>query len=252
MLKRVTAIVVCLMLFVGFGTIAVPSAQASYVSTYNSNLADYKQHEVPIVKEFRSDYNGSLAQAIVGRAIWYMEYGYMVYGHHKYPTTGFIDCSNFTSLVYKDFGYNITSASRNYNTVGKAVSGVYSKLQPGSKTKYMLVGIDKLKPGDIITFWKTNSDGSDKHIGHVAIYMGKINGKPTIIQTVSGRPTAIGITNSFTYWYGQHFYGARRILTSSSQYVKGSFKLPKPVIPAVYQLKPQASIIMPQSLSKGF
>ena len=206
--------------------------------------------DLPQVKAFRAIYNGSPAHALVGRAIWYMNYGYMVYGHKKYWDTGYIDCSNFVSLVYKNFGYNITSAARKYNTVGKRVSGVYSKRQPGSTKKYMLVGVDKLKPGDILTFWKEDSTGK-RYIGHVAIYMGKLNGKPTIIHTVKGYPTAIGITTSFTYWYGQHFNDARRVLDTSAYSSKTRYTDKGPVIPAKYRMKP-GPVIMPDYLRNGF
>ncbi|WP_276662818.1 hypothetical protein, partial [Syntrophomonas wolfei] len=47
-----------------------------YVSIYKNNYPAYAKEELPIVEEFRSNYNGTLAHAIVGRAIWYMEYGY--------------------------------------------------------------------------------------------------------------------------------------------------------------------------------
>ncbi|MGI5921318.1 MAG: C40 family peptidase [Syntrophomonadaceae bacterium] len=255
MLRKITALTLCLLFLFSASIISTPAASAAtstYVKRYKANYPAYVQHELPIVKAFRSSYNNSRAQAIVGRAVWYMEYGYMIYGHSKYATSGLIDCSNFVSLVYKDFGYKITSAARNYNTVGTKVSGVYSRLQSGSKTKYTLVGVDKLKPGDILTFWKTDSNGN-RYIGHVALYMGKINGLPTIIHTVSGRPTAIGITNSFTYWYGQHFNGARRVLTSADQKSQQSrLKLLSPVIPQVYKLSPQAKIVLPSKLSKGF
>lgn len=199
---------------------------------------------------FRAAFDNSPAQALVARAIWYMKYGYMVYGHTKYPTTGYIDCSNFVSLVYKDFGYSITSAARKYNTVGRAVSGVYSKKQTGSTKKYMLVGVDKLKPGDIMTFWKEDSSGN-RYIGHVAIYMGKLNNKPAIIQTCKGNPSAIGITTSFTYWYGEHFAGARRVLSGSAYQPGASYQDLGPVIPAKYQMSIGA-VIMPQDLSQGF
>ncbi|MGE5390208.1 MAG: C40 family peptidase [Deltaproteobacteria bacterium] len=203
-----------------------------------------------IMAAFRTSFDNSPAQALVARAIWYMKYGYMVYGHTKYPTTGYIDCSNFVSLVYKDLGYSITSAARKYNTVGRSVSGVYSRKQTGSTKKYTLVGVDKLKPGDIMTFWKEDSSGN-RYIGHVAIYMGKLNNKPAIIQTCKGNPTAIGITTSFTYWYGEHFAGARRVLPSSA-YVPGtSYQDLGPVIPAVYKMA-VGPVIMPKDLAQGF
>ena len=60
-------------------------------------------------------------------------------------------------MVYKDFGYSITSASRKYNQVGAVVPGCISPREyPG--------GLKKLKPGDIFTFWKKDSTGS-KYIG---------------------------------------------------------------------------------------
>lgn len=147
-----------------------PKASASAKAPTAASIKHYNSHEKPIVDAFRASYDGSPAQALVGRAIWYMEYGYMKYGHTKYPATGYIDCSNFVSLVYKDFGYSITSAARNYGSVGVKVQGVSAQKIPGS-TKYALVGIDKLKPGDIFTYW--NSDAPAKtRIGHVAIYGG--------------------------------------------------------------------------------
>jgi len=215
-----------------------------------ASIKQYNSHEKPIVDAFRANYKGSLAEALVGRAIWYMEYGFMKYGHTKYPSTGYIDCSNFVSLVYKDFGYSITSAAKNYDKVGVKVEGVYSQKIPGT-SKYTLVGVEKLKPGDIFTFW--NSDAPAKtHIGHVAIYMGEINGKPCIINTCSDRPTAIGIINNFSYWYGENLIEVRRVLPDSAFVPGKSFTDNGPVIPAIYQIKPNKPIILPKYLRTGF
>lgn len=230
-----------------------PSSQpgtAATTGTYTSSDSGYNSQEKPIVDSLRNSYNGSLAEALVGRAIWYMEYGFMKYGHTKYATTGYIDCSNFVSLVYKDSGYSITSAAKNYGSVGVKVQGVYAEKIPGT-AKYQLVGVDKLKPGDIFTFW--NSDAPARtHIGHVAIYMGKVNGKPCIINTCSGRPTAIGIINSFSYWYGSSLIEVRRVLPDSAYVPGGTINDNGPVIPAVYKIKPDRPIIMPKNLSAGF
>lgn len=215
-----------------------------------ASIKQYNTQEKPIVDAFRANYKGSLAEALVGRAIWYMEYGFMKYGHTKYASTGYIDCSNFVSLVYKDFGYSITSAAKNYDQVGVKVQGVYSQKISGS-TKYTLVGIENLKPGDIFTFW--NSDAPAKtHIGHVAIYMGEINGKPCIINTCSDRPTAIGIINNFAYWYGENLIEVRRVLPDSAFVPGNSFTDSGPVFPATYQIKPDKTIILPKYLHNGF
>jgi len=229
------------------GSVTTPPAATS---TYTSSNSHYNSHEKPVVDSLRASYDGSLAQALVGRAIWYMEYGFMKYGHTKYPTTGYIDCSNFVSLVYKDFGYSITSAAKNYNTVGVKVEGVYSQKIPGS-SKYTLVGVEKLKPGDIFTFWNSDSPART-HIGHVAIYMGLVNGKPCIINTCSGNPTAIGIINSFSYWYGSSLIEVRRVLPDSAYVPDGKITDNGPVIPAKYQIKPDRPIIMPKNLATGF
>jgi peptidoglycan hydrolase-like protein with peptidoglycan-binding domain len=215
-----------------------------------ASVKQYNAHEKPIIDAFRANYKGSLAEALVGRAIWYMEYGFMKYGHSKYPATGYIDCSNFVSLVYKDFGYSITSAAKNYNQVGVKVSGVYAQKIPGT-SKYTLVGTEKLRPGDIFTFW--NSDAPARtHIGHVAIYMGEINGKPCIINTCKDRPTAIGIINSFAYWYGENLIEVRRVLPDSAFVAGSNFTVQDPVIPATYQIKPDKPVIMPKYLRTGF
>ena len=228
----------------------VPNVSSTAKTPTAASIKHYNSHEKPVVDSFRVNFNGSLAQTLVGRAIWYMEYGYMKYGSAKYPSTGYIDCSNFVSLVYKDFGYTITSAARNYGSVGVKVPGVYARQIPGS-TKYTLAGLENLKPGDIFTYW--NSDAPAKtRIGHVAIYMGVINGNPCIINTCTGNPTAIGIINDFSYWYGSSFIEARRVLPSSSYTPGGTFTNQGPVLPAVYQIKPDKAIVLPQNLKTGF
>lgn len=230
----------------------VPSSRvsASAKAPTAASISHYNSHEKPVVDSFRKNFDGSLAQSLVGRAIWYMEYGYMKYGHTKYAATGYIDCSNFVSLVYKDFGYTITSAAKNYGSVGEKVQGVYAKKIPGS-SKYSLVGIEKLKPGDIFTFW--NSDAPARtHIGHVAIYMGVINGKPTIINTCKGNPTAIGIINDFSYWYGSSLIEVRRVLPVSAYKAGSKITDNGPVIPDMYQIKPDKAIVLPKDLRTGF
>lgn len=229
------------------GSSGTNTGTSTSTSTYTSTDSGYNKDEKPIVDSFRASYDGSVAQALVGRSIWYMEYGFMKYGHTKYASTGYIDCSNFASLVYKDFGYSITSAAKNYGSVGVKVDGVYGQKISGS-SKYTLVGVDKLKPGDIFTFW--NSDKTQ--IGHVAIYMGVINGKPCIINTCDGNPTAIGIIHDFSYWYGSSLKEVRRVLPDSA-YVPGTqINASGPVIPAQYQIKPDQPIIMPKNLAAGF
>ena len=246
MLRKSIFLTLLLLLLAGIAPCPPQAAagSAENIETYRHNYAQYTQHDQVLADAFLAGYNGSEAQALVARAIWYMENGYMVYGHSKYWDTGYIDCSNFTSLVYKDLGYPLPSASKKYDSVGTKVPGVYSRQIAGT-SKYELVGAEKLRPGDLFTFWVKDADGSGTHIGHVAIYMGKINGQPAVIHTIKGRPTAIGILTSFQYWYGEHFAEARRVLDSAAQTPGKAWSATNPVIPAVYQLPPQKPIVMP-------
>jgi len=222
----------------------VPIPPALALTASSSALAHYQKDEKPVADAFRSSYTRTLANRIVGRAIWYMEYGFIVYGHSNYSSTGYCDCSQFVSMVYRDFGYSITTASRNYDKVGRAVSGV-------SCRNGVIYGTDQLKPGDIFTFWTTANTGS-RHIGHVAIYIGKINGKPRIIGTLKGNPTAIGILAGLPGWYGDHFNGVRRVLPDSAYRTGGSIKDRGPVIPSVYRMVKFTRVILPSNLTKGF
>ncbi|MEN6328376.1 MAG: NlpC/P60 family protein [Syntrophomonas sp.] len=233
--NRIITFFISLSLILGMGMFMSPAAMAA--SSGSTSL--YNTTGKPVINSFRTSFNRSLAQTIVGRAIWYMEYGYMVYGHSKYPTTGYIDCSNFVSLVYKDFGYSITSAARNYDHVGVKVSGVYVK-------NGTMIGADKLKPGDIFTFERTN------YISHVAMYIGNFNGKPCFIGTTKGYPTAIGIVSGFHNWYGTQFHSVRRVLPTSAYAAGGKITYKGPVIPAKYRIKPTKPIIMPKNLPAGF
>lgn len=149
-------------------------------------------------------------------------------------------------MVYKDFGYSITSTARNYEQVGIQVNGVYAKKAPGSQ-KYSLVGVEKLQPGDIFTFWALDGNGK-KYISHVALYMGVVNGKPRIINTCKGNPTAIGIISDFSYWYGSNLYQVRRVLPDNAQKLGGKINDLGPVIPAKYQMKPDKPVVMPKNL----
>lgn len=241
--KRLLAILIMLLLAAA-GPMMYPGRAMALPSASSSELSNYRKDEKPIVDAFRDSFKKTLANSIVGRAIWYMEYGFIVYGHSKYATTGYCDCSQFVSMVYKDFGYSLSSASRNYNKIGTKVSGV-------SCRNGVIYGTDKLKPGDIFTFWTTANTGS-WHIGHVAIYIGKINGKPRIIGTLKGNPTAIGVLTNLPGWYGTHFAGVRRVLPASAYQTGGKINAKGPVIPNVYRMVKFTKVILPKNLAKGF
>ncbi|MEN6348318.1 MAG: NlpC/P60 family protein [Syntrophomonas sp.] len=229
--NRIVTYLLTLALLAASGVYSAPATAATSTSS--------KVNSDAIINTLRSNYDGSLASSIVGRAVWYMEYGYIKYGHTKYATTGYCDCSQFLSMVYKDFGSSITSASRNYDTVGVPVRGVYVK-------NGKLVGVEKLKPGDIFTFQRTD------HITHVAMFIGVSNGKPCFIGTTSGYPTAIGIVSGFNNWYGDQFHGVRRVLTDKAYVPGAKINDRGPVIPDIYRIKPTQPVVMPGKLPTGF
>jgi hypothetical protein len=221
------------------------------VAKYKKNYDEYVKKELVRVAQYREAYKhikGSLADQIVERAIWYMEHGYTVYGHgyNSYHSDGVVDCSGFTKLVYGDFGFELTGVAKKYDNIGTRVEGVYKKIVDGY---WSLEGLENLRPGDILTWWKQRPDGTF-YIGHVGIYMGQLDGNPAVICTASGAPTAIGIITGFKRWYGLHFYNAQRILPEGS-WTPGKM-IPGhedrgPVIPERYVLPPQKPIVMPNA-----
>ncbi|MBO8177831.1 MAG: C40 family peptidase [Bacillus sp. (in: Bacteria)] len=219
------------------------------IAKYEANYNDYKNNELKKVKQYRDSYQhikGSLADQIVERAIWYMEHGYTVYGHgyNSYHSDGVLDCSGFIKLVYGDFGFDLTGVAKKYVDIGKRVDGVYQKIVD---EYWHLEGVKHLRPGDIFTWWKERSNHT-VYIGHVGIYMGELEGRPSVICTARGTPTAIGIISSFKRWYGRNFYNVQRILPEGSWtpgIVIDGHEDRGPVIPKRYVLPPQKPIIMP-------
>lgn len=225
------------------------------VAKYNQYIDDYQNDEVKKVALWRQDYSnikGSLAAQLVERAIWYMDQGYMVYGHQYkgYKDYGIVDCSNFVSLVYSDFGFDITTTAKQFGSVGKKVSGV-SSVKVGNY--WTIKGTENLLPGDIFTYWAKDSSGN-KYISHVAIYMGQINGQPAVIGTAGkGNPTAIGIVSDVRYWWGENLYSVQRVLPERSWTagkVPSGHEAKAPVIPKQYQLPPQKPVQMPGEASQ--
>lgn len=102
------------------------------------------------------------------------------------------DCSNFTSYVFKHFGYTITPFSQRQFQEGREVEG-YSELQKG----------------DLVFFGKR---GKVRDIGHVGIVVSvdREKGSFTFIHASVSR----GVTedSSSTSYFMMRYMGARRIL----------------------------------------
>lgn len=122
-----------------------------------------------------------LGRQIVATAKQYLGVPY-VYGGAS--PKGF-DCSGLVYYVYGQYGY---------------------KLQRGAGSQYRTDGtpVDKsdLQPGDLVFF----SDNVDP-IGHVGMYIG--DGQ--FIHASTGKGQVI-ITDLDSYYYAEHYTGARRII----------------------------------------
>lgn len=97
-----------------------------------------------------------------------------------------VDCSGFTSSVYKHFGITINRVSRDQISNGKPVSK------------------NNLIPGDLIFF----NTGGNSRISHVAMYIG--NGQYIHSTDYNGR--GVSIANLDDAYSQRTYYGACRVL----------------------------------------
>lgn len=106
----------------------------------------------------------------------------------KGPTA--FDCSGFSSYVYRQFGYSISSSSRSQYNEGIGVKR------------------NELRKGDLVFF---TSRGSGKNIGHVGIVVSADNatGKFKFIHASNSGVTISGCDG----YYAGRYVGARRIIT---------------------------------------
>ena len=128
-----------------------------------------------------SSYDSGTGSAVVNYALKFVGLPY-VYGG-KSLTTG-TDCSGFTMLVYRHFGYSIARGARGQMRNGVAVNK------------------SDLKPGDLVFY----SEGGAKPT-HVAIYIG--NGR-IVHESTPGRGCVTASLNIM------HYVGARRIIKNTT------------------------------------
>ncbi len=100
------------------------------------------------------------------------------------------DCSGFTSYVYRQFGYNISPASRMQYTQGVPVKR------------------DDLRKGDLVFF---TSRSSGRNVGHVGIVVSADNEKGTF-KFIHASIRGVKVSD-FEGYYVPRYVGARRIIT---------------------------------------
>ena len=111
-----------------------------------------------------------------------------VYGS-KGPNT--FDCSGFTSYVYRQFGYNISSSSKAQYTLGEHVSKQH------------------LRTGDLVFFTSPRSGSS---VGHVGIVVSADNEKGTFTFIHASVSKGIRVSESTESYYVKRYIGAKRII----------------------------------------
>lgn len=100
------------------------------------------------------------------------------------------DCSGFSSYVYKQFGYNLSPASRTQYTEGVKVER------------------NDLQKGDLVFFTSRNSG---KNVGHVGIVVSADN-KTGKFKFIHASIRGVKISD-FEGYYVSRYIGARRIIT---------------------------------------
>lgn len=99
------------------------------------------------------------------------------------------DCSGFSSYVYRQFGYNISPASRQQYNEGESVDR------------------SDLRKGDLVFFTSRNSG---KNVGHVGIVVEADNAKGTF-KFIHASIKGVKISE-FEGYYTSRYVGARRII----------------------------------------
>ena len=107
----------------------------------------------------------------------------------KGPNT--FDCSGFTSYVYNQFGYKITSSSKGQYTLGEGVAK------------------NNLRPGDLVFF---TSPRSGSGVGHVGIVVTADNENQTFSFIHASVTKGIRISESTESYYVKRYIGARRLI----------------------------------------
>ena len=129
----------------------------------------------------------SIAKRLVEYALTFEGYRY-IYGG---TTPSGFDCSGFAMYVYKHFDYSIT----------RTATSQYRKYK---STFVYKMGIDEIKPGDLVFFYYSSSYDSVEHVG---IYIG--DGK--FIHAANSNQGVI-ISNLYTGSYYRSYYGAARVI----------------------------------------
>lgn len=132
------------------------------------------------------DYNVSATEDLMSEAFSHIGTRYR--SGAKGPNA--FDCSGFTSYVYRQFGENIGSCSRDQ----------YAKNQPISR--------NDLQTGDLVFF---TSRGSGRGVGHVGIVV-DVNNDGSFSFIHASTSEGVKVSKSTDGYYARRYVGARRVM----------------------------------------
>lgn len=152
------------------------------VPYYNTNTGSiYDSGSSGYVEETYSEPEPSPGEQVVSMALQLQGIPYVWGG----TTTRGFDCSGYVQYVYKQFGIYLN------RTANAQMQNGYS------------ISASDLIPGDLVFFHGTYATGGASHVG---IYIG--NGQ--FVHASSGRGV-VTISDLWSNYYTNHYYGARRI-----------------------------------------
>ena len=132
------------------------------------------------------DYNVSATEDLMSEAFSHIGTRYRSGAKGPYA----FDCSGFTSYVFRKFGENIGSCSRDQ----------YAKNQPISR--------GDLQTGDLVFFTSRNSG---RGVGHVGIVV-DVNGDGTFSFIHASTSEGVKVSQSTDGYYARRYVGARRVM----------------------------------------
>ena len=142
------------------------------------------------------DYNAAATQDLMSEAFSHIGTRYRSGAKGPYA----FDCSGFTSYVYRQFGENIGSCSRDQ----------YAKNQPISR--------NDLQTGDLVFF---TSRGSGRGVGHVGIVV-DVNNDGSFSFIHASTSEGVKVSKSTDGYYARRYVGARRVIVMSVKVSKST------------------------------
>ncbi len=159
----------------------------STIQDFIRNDVDRREQEA-VAKNSLSAESSQMVQDLLKEAKTHMGKRYS--SGSKGPNA--FDCSGFSSYVYRQFGYNLSSSSS-------------AQYYDGEEVKK-----NDLRPGDLVFFKGRSRNGG---VGHVGIIVNVDNEKGTFNFIHASTSKGIRIDNNTDPYYSARYVGARRIIT---------------------------------------